>query len=55
METTVNALKPFMNITIDNGKEFNFHEKVASKLDVFVYFAKHTIHGEEELMIIPIG
>ena len=27
-------------ITADNGKEFSFHEEVASKLKVFVYFAK---------------
>ncbi len=44
MEATVNALKPFMDqihtITADNGKEFSFHEEIASKLKVFVYFAK---------------
>lgn len=44
MEVTVNALKPFMHqihtITADNGKEFSFHEEIARKLEVFVYFAK---------------
>lgn len=27
-------------ITADNGKEFSFHEEIAGKLEVFVYFAK---------------
>jgi len=27
-------------ITADNGKEFSFHEKIAEKLNVFIYFAK---------------
>lgn len=40
MEATVNALKPFIHITADNGKEFSFHEKIARELEVFVYFAK---------------
>ena len=43
-EATVNALKPFMNqihtITADNGKEFSFHEEIAEKLNILVYFAK---------------
>lgn len=43
-EATIDALKPFRNqihtITADNGKEFSFHEEIASKLKVFVYFAK---------------
>lgn len=44
MKATANALKPFMHqihtITVDNGKEFSFHEEIARKLEVFVYFAK---------------
>lgn len=43
-EATIETLKPFRNqihtITADNGKEFSFHEEIASKLKVFVYFAK---------------
>ena len=42
-EATIDALTLFIDqihtITADNGKEFNFHEEIASKLKVFVYFA----------------
>jgi len=27
-------------ITADNGKEFSFPEKIADKLNIFIYFAK---------------
>lgn len=39
----IRMLKPYMNqvrtITVDNGKEFSFHQKVASALKTKVYFA----------------
>lgn len=40
----IDALQPFKDqihtITADNGKEFSFHEEIARKLNIFVYFAK---------------
>ncbi len=44
IETAINALIPIKDlihtITADNGKEFSFYEKVADKLNIFIYFAK---------------
>ena len=41
---TIKALLPIKGIihtiTADNGKEFSFHEKIADKLNIFIYFAK---------------
>lgn len=43
-EAAIEALSPIKDlihtITADNGKEFSFHEKIAEKLNIFVYFAK---------------
>lgn len=43
-EATIKALLPIKDliytITADNGKEFSFHEKIADKLNIFIYFAK---------------
>jgi hypothetical protein len=41
-------------ITADNGKEFSFHEKIADKLNIFIYFANLTTHWKEVLMKIPM-
>ena len=43
-KAAVKALMPIKElihtITADNGKEFSFHEKIAEKLNIFIYFAK---------------
>ncbi len=43
-KAAIDALEPFRDqihtITADNGKEFSFHEEIARKLNIFVYFAK---------------
>ena len=43
-KAAVKALMPIKEliytITAGNGKEFSFHEKIAEKLNIFVYFAK---------------
>lgn len=43
-KAAIDALKPFREqkhtITADNGKEFSFHEEIARKLDIFIFFAK---------------
>ena len=43
-EAAIKALLPIKDmihtITADNGKEFSFHEKIAEKLNIFIYFAK---------------
>ena len=42
-QAVIRMLKPYMNqvrtITVDNGKEFSFHQKVANALKAKVYFA----------------
>ena len=43
-KAAVDALMPVKDlihtITADNGKEFSFHEKIAEKLNILIYFAK---------------
>ncbi len=43
-EAAIKALIPINNlihtITADNGKEFSFHEEIAEKLNILIYFAK---------------
>lgn len=43
-KAAIAALMPFKNqihtITADNGKEFSYHEKIASSLSISIYFAK---------------
>ena len=50
-ETIINMLKPFkgkvlFTITVDNGKEFALHKKIAKELETKVYFA-HPYHSWE--------
>ena len=43
-EAAIKALLPIKDmihtITADNGKEFSFHEKIAEKLNILIYFAE---------------
>jgi len=49
-KTIINMLKPFksklLTITVDNGKEFALHKKIAQELEANVYFA-HPYHSWE--------
>jgi IS30 family transposase len=49
-QTIINMLKPFtgkvLTITVDNGKEFALHKKIAQELGAKVYFA-HPYHSWE--------
>jgi len=49
-QTIINMLKPFKDkvliITVDNGKEFALHKKIAQELEANVYFA-HPYHSWE--------
>jgi len=49
-QTIINMLKPFkgkvLTITVDNGKEFALHKKIAQELEATVYFA-HPYHSWE--------
>jgi IS30 family transposase len=49
-QTVINMLKPFtgkvLTITVDNGKEFALHKKIAQELGAKVYFA-HPYHSWE--------
>jgi IS30 family transposase len=49
-ENIINLLRPVkskvLTITVDNGKEFSFHDKIAEQLNAKVYFA-HPYHAWE--------